>query len=120
MSLIRRFFDIKNRDVNYQVLQTLIHEKSLTAELTGQFSFERPFTRDDFISLLFYMGFVSIRDEHRGAIRFRMPNFVIETLYLGYFVDLLQTREQLSMNLSEIREAIRDLAWEIGQNLFWP
>ena len=109
---IRRFFNIKNRDANYEVLDHLIREKSLVAELTGQFSFERPFTRNDFISMLFYMGFISIKDEYRAALRFRIPNFVIETLYLSYFVELLETREDLSMNLTEAGEAIRTLAWE--------
>ena len=109
---IRRFFDIKNRDANYEVLDALIRDKSLIAKLTPQFSFERPFTRNDFISLLFYMGFVSIKDEYRGAFRFRIPNFVIESLYLDYFWELLQTREKLELKTLDIENAFRDLAWE--------
>jgi len=46
---------------HYQVvLEGLIETGHVEALLTQQFSFEKPFDQDDFISLLFYMGLVTI------------------------------------------------------------
>ena len=78
---IRRLFQLKDPDQNYQVIDQLIHDGFVTSQLTEQFSFERDFTQQDFISLLFYMGFISIKETQFNNLHFVIPNFVIKGLY---------------------------------------
>jgi hypothetical protein len=52
---ISRMFRVGDEQRNYALLEEII-EQGECAELTDQFSFERPWTRGDFASLLFYMG----------------------------------------------------------------
>ena len=70
---IRRLFQLKAPDQNYQVIDQLIHDGFVTSQLTGQFSFEREFTRQDFISLLFYMGFISIKEAQFNNLHLSFP-----------------------------------------------
>ena len=45
---------------NSQVLEELMTSGETPATLTPQFSFERDFNRNDFVSLLFYLGLIKV------------------------------------------------------------
>ena len=109
---IRRLFQLKDPDQNYQVIDQLIHDGFVTSQLTEQFSFERDFTRQDFISLLFYMGFISIENAQGPRLHFRTPNFVIKGLYWEYFTQLLQERFSVQIEVSQIENAFYELAYQ--------
>ena len=109
---IRRLFQLKDPDQNYQVIDQLIHDGFVTSQLTEQFSFERDFTRQDFISLLFYMGFISIENAQGPRLHFTTPNFVIKGLYWEYFTQLLQERFSVQIEVSQIENAFHELAYQ--------
>ena len=109
---IRRLFQLKDPDQNYQVIDQLIHDGFVTSQLTEQFSFDRDFTRQDFISLLFYMGFISIENAQGPRLHFTTPNFVIKGLYWEYFTQLLQERFSVQIEVSQIENAFYELAYQ--------
>ena len=109
---IRRLFQLKDPDQNYQVIDQLIHDGFVTSQLTEQFSFDRDFTRQDFISLLFYMGFISIENAQGARLHFTTPNFVIKGLYWEYFTQLLQERFSVQIEVSQIENAFYELAYQ--------
>lgn len=109
---IRRLFQIKNPEQNYEVLEQLIKEGSVQSKLTAQFSFEKDFERQDFISLLFYLGFISIEENVLNRLRFSVPNHVIQRLYWDYFFILIHQRTQLGFSTDELEEAVLELAQE--------
>ena len=109
---IRRLFQLKDPDQNYQVIDQLIHDGFVSSQLTEQFSFERDFTRQDFISLLFYMGFISIENAQGARLHFTTPNFVIKGLYWEYFTQLLQERFSVQIEVSQIENAFYELAYQ--------
>ena len=82
---IRRLFKIQDEKTNYSVLEMLINQDRITSSITAQFSFERDFTRTDFISLLFYLGFLSIEEAGLEDVVLSIPNHVIRPFVLGLF-----------------------------------
>jgi hypothetical protein len=109
-SKVQQVFKIQRREAeNLKVLETLREHQKITAELTIQFSFERPFTHDDLVSLLFYMGFLTMKEEEVGGYIFRFPNYVIERLYANYFVAMLQTNKGLPIDNSQLNAALREI-----------
>jgi len=78
---IKNLFQLKNPDQNYQALETLLKEGEISATLTTQYSFEIDFSLDDFISLLFFMGLVTIKEDYFDMLKFQFPNRVIKGLY---------------------------------------
>ncbi len=108
---IRNIFKIQGREeANIQTLRTLTETGNISAQLTGQFSFEKSFGADDLVSLLFYMGFLTIeRADLAGAI-FTFPNFVIKRLYADYFVSVLQRYAELPIDNSAMNASIRNMA----------
>lgn len=82
---IMALFHIGNREANYQVLDELIQHGQVEAQQQRKFDLEKGLDRDDFISLLAYMGFVSLRGETLTGQVFGIPNQVIRELYFQYF-----------------------------------
>jgi len=58
---IKKLFALQKPFRNSQVLDELMVSNQTTASLTPQFSFERDFNSDDFVSLMYYLGLISIQ-----------------------------------------------------------
>jgi hypothetical protein len=116
---IKLLFSIQDREKeNLEVLNTLLEKDSITNILVAQFNFERPFTQADLVSLLFYMGFLTIERGDLGAFVFRFPNFVIQQLYADYFLTLVQKQNNLPIDNAPIDSSIRAMATTGNPQLF--
>ncbi|MDW8231128.1 MAG: AAA family ATPase, partial [Saprospiraceae bacterium] len=86
---------VGNEVVNRQVVEEVLREGAVQAALTIQYSFARPWTRDDFASLLFYLGMLTIRQAVLTQLVLEMPNRVMEGLYFDFFYAKLLEESQL-------------------------
>ena len=107
---IRRMFNVGNMGGNYEVLEEIMKNGSITATITEQFSFERSWTRGDFISLLFYMGLLTIREASFGSLVFQAPNHVIGELYYKFFQEIILERSNLKPDDLRVTERVISLA----------
>ena len=110
-SKIRNIFKIQQRESEHlNALRILNDTGEVTAELTTEFSLEKHFSQDDLVSLLFYMGFLTIHAEELGSFVFRFPNYVIEKLYAEYFIAMVKQEEGLPIDNSKLNFSLRELA----------
>lgn len=107
---IMALFQIGDREANYQVLDELINVGEVLAVQQRKFELDKHFDRNDFISLLAYMGFVTISGETMTQTRFAIPNHVIRELYFQYFKVELEQRNQLTLPNQTLALAIETLA----------
>lgn len=107
---ILAMFKIGNRDENYEVLAELINEGIITASQRRKFDFDKGFDRDDFISLLYYMGFIAFAGNELTQQRFAIPNYVIKVLYFEYFKVEIERKNQITISNRTIEKAIIALA----------
>ena len=107
---IMALFQIGDREANYQVLDDLINSDEVLAVQQRKFELDKHFDRNDFISLLAYMGFVTISGETMTQTRFAIPNHVIRELYFQYFKVELEQRNQLTLPNQTLAVAIETLA----------
>jgi hypothetical protein len=108
---IKKIFNIQGKKNEYiDVLQRLLETGEITARLTAQYSFERNFSQSDLVSLLFYMGFLTIKKESIGAYTFSFPNYVIKKLYADFFVEALLEEAKLPIDNMPVNDAIIDMA----------
>ena len=99
---------------NTAVLKEIIEQPIVTATLTEQFSFDehKEWTRDDFISLLFYQGILTIEKGGVSRVDFQIPNFVIRQLYFQFFYHLTLWEAGLSAARIRIEDMVEDMAWK--------
>ena len=107
---IRRLFSLGKPAYHQVVLEGLIESGQVEGLLTQQFSFEKPFDQDDLISLLFYLGLVTIREEDGAQFQFSFPNYVIKELYWEFFIKSLKEQYQLDFEIVDVRHKIKQLA----------
>ncbi|MCB0845837.1 MAG: AAA family ATPase, partial [Bacteroidetes bacterium] len=95
-----------------KILEQLLKEKDIYTQLTEQYSFARKFTEYDFLSLLFYMGLLTIKGTYRSGIHLQIPNDVIRQLYFQYFSELLERRLDFKSETIKVETAVEEFAWE--------
>lgn len=107
---IRNLFNLGTKEHHKKVLDDLIENGVIKGILTAQFSFEKEFTSDDFISLLFYLGLLSLKEAALSRIRFCFPNYVIKELYLEFFINSLKQQYQLDFEINDVRDKLETMA----------
>ncbi len=93
------------------VIQTLVSQGYITGELKTGFPAENIGKPDNFVSLLYYFGLITIDGMYRGKTRFIIPNQVVREQIFNY---LLETYEEvdLTFNSSEKGDLDYGLAYE--------
>jgi Predicted AAA-ATPase/PD-(D/E)XK nuclease superfamily len=112
---VKKVFCIQDREEEFiPVLKQLTTEGVLTAEITDFFNLEKKFSEDDLISLLYYMGWITIKSYEEGVYHFEMPNQVIRELYHNYFVDITEQELGLNRDMSVIGRSL--IQWSRDNN----
>ena len=108
-SKIENIAGLINKDANYDVLNKLLLQGEITANLTEDFELDKRFNKDDFISMLFYNGYITIKQLDQMKLKFTIPNYVTQTLYASYFVELTDTAKKYKIDTSKISDSIIQL-----------
>ena len=82
--LIRKDREFEN---DATVIQHIVETGGITAKLNDSFPSERITDPDNFVSLLYYFGLLTIAGSYRGKIKFRIPNQVVREQIYGYLID---------------------------------
>ncbi len=98
---IMKLFNIGDSERNYKILEDLIEDNTLIGIIKDRYDLNRDFTSDDFITLIYSMGFITIKNEIvDGLYEFEIPNYVIKMLYFNYFAVELERRNQFKITKS--------------------
>ena len=107
---IRNTFTIGGTEkTRYKLLEQLAQTGYIDFPLTRLYNLSLNFTQDDFLSLLFYMGMLSVKAKSRMGWRFEIPNYVIRKLYFEYFTAIQLEPTRFMEEKMPIREAINIL-----------
>ena len=109
---IGNLFQLFDARKGMEVINELLEEDAAYGNLTTQFNLEREFDRDDLLSLLLYMGFVTMEGTLGRMYRFGMPNYVIRELYYRYLYEDLVRRERVRVDVHRLEMALVEMAYE--------
>ncbi len=102
----------ERESTDFSQLQQLVATRQVAAPLISRFSLTELGTQNALVSLLFYMGLVTLQKKQRGQYLFQIPNYVIARLYWEYFARVLQKRGELRLNVRELAKLIGVLAYD--------
>ncbi len=103
-------FTLKNKEQNIKVLEEIIEGKPQKTLITAEFSLMKGFSKDDFNSLLFYLGFSTIDKADFIDVDLIIPNYVIKELYFDFFGEVIKNEAQYDIDVNDIRNSIRSIA----------
>ena len=98
---IMKLFNIGDSQRNYEILQELIENNSIIGIIKDRYDLNHDFSENDFLTLIYSMGFITIKDEIVGGLyEFEIPNYVIKILYFNYFAIEVQRRNDFKLKES--------------------
>ncbi|MFW6377731.1 MAG: AAA family ATPase [bacterium] len=99
-------------EANREVLEDIILEEQIVADIITRFSFDMMYDEDYFVSLLFYMGLLTIDRQYRTRMLLNMPNYVVKVIFWEYIENKLAKEYNVNLNLNDLRKAIEDMAYD--------
>jgi hypothetical protein len=96
---------IENRENRAQLEEIIVKER-VTTQIVSEFSFDQMYIQENFISLLFYMGLLTIQGLEEGDTVLGIPNYAMKTVCWEYFGRLLQEEIGIKYILTDKLKAI--------------
>lgn len=97
---------------NFSMLAELLATgRAETLALADSFSAFELRQRENFISLLFYLGLISIEKKEQGLLYLRIPNQTIRKIVGEFLQKALKENQLLDLKLERFNLLLRELAW---------
>ena len=93
------------------VIQTLLQQGYVTGELKTGFPAESISDPNNFVSLLFYFGMLTISGMHEGETKLTIPNQVVREQLFAYILDTYHEND-LTFDSYEKRKLVSGLAYD--------
>ena len=105
---------VVNRQLNgnFDLLRQIIGEGVASSNIAMSFPLEQLDQPENFLSLLYYFGLLSIRDVSRGVPRLGIPNQTVKRLMYGYLRDAYRDVGTFSLNLVTFVNLTVEMAYE--------
>ena len=88
------------QDMNQiDILEKIVAGEPVESELTEKFNAEIAFGEKELISLLYYLGYLTIRENEFGILKFGSPNDVIRKIYSEYFLEYIKRKAGIKEEL---------------------
>jgi hypothetical protein len=102
-----------NKTSNIDKLNTIIESNAISAEVVNRFSIEKIHEPKNFMSMLYYMGLVTIdKSEGTGEALLRIPNYTIKTLHWEYMENIITEQSpSMAFDPTVIHEALGSMAF---------
>ncbi|MDR0393623.1 MAG: ATP-binding protein [Tannerella sp.] len=108
-----RIRNLVRNERNREKLLKIVKDNGIESDIVQQFSIDRMYDDEYFVSLLVYMGLLTIDKFEKGSLRLKIPNYSIQTLCWEYIAQMtVSTNEDVVIDLSEQKASLRELAYE--------
>ncbi|MDR2761023.1 MAG: ATP-binding protein [Planctomycetaceae bacterium] len=101
---------IKN-DSNRDTLIHIIKEGGIVSNILEKFSIDYLNDNNYFVSMLFYLGLLTIKDSTLDDLRLVIPNYSIQTTFWSYLREYLENQSpEIKLDIQELNESIKAIA----------
>ena len=98
---IESFMDLyQNTTGKIELLEKIVANEPIESELTAKFNADISFGEKELISLLYYLGYLTISNNEFGTLSFSCPNAVIRSVYTEYFLKYIQNITGIDKQIS--------------------
>ena len=111
-SKIGKMLDLCKGEKRAEIIEKTVSGEGILSEITQKFNPAMEFTYMDLVSMLYYLGYLTIVKEELGMPELKVPNKVMREIYSDYFIKLIDDEAQMSIDNDEYTEILRQLALE--------
>ncbi len=91
-SKLAKMLEICESENKLSILERTISGEGIVAEITQKFNPEIGFGEEEFVSMLFYLGYLTISEEFLGKAKLQIPNVVMREIYSEYFIHIMSEK----------------------------
>lgn len=102
----------KTFGANASVIQQIISEGSVTAQIVTSFPAEDMTKTENFKSLLFYFGMLSIQGVYRGTTVLGIPNLAVREQLYTYLTEAYRKATLFDIDLNNLSALVMDMAYD--------
>ena len=93
-----------------KVIGKAVSGEGIVSELIQKFNPAIEFTEQDLISMLYYLGYLTIAGEVFEKPWLKIPNRVMKEIYSSYFLEILSKNTDLQVSESDYNEMLEEIA----------
>ena len=108
---IEAFMDLCQNMNKIELLEKIVDGDLIESELTEKFNAEIEFGEKELVSLLFYLGYLTIKEINFGVLEFGSPNEVIRKIYSDYFLEYIKRKSGLTNEINQ-KEILKEILLE--------
>ena len=110
-SKLGKMLDLCKGEEREKVIEKTIAGEGIVSDITQKFNPAIEFTEKDLISMLYYLGYLTIAREEVGYPVLEVPNLVMTEIYADYFLQILKRNIAIDIN-ENYTEIAREIALE--------
>ena len=104
--------DLCKGEERERIIEKTVSGVGIVSEITEKFNPAVAFGEKELVSMLFYLGYLTIEREILGKPELKIPNTVMRELYSQYFLNVLSRSTDIQMSEEDNNEMLREVAFE--------
>ncbi len=88
-----------------EIIEKTISREGIATKITEKFNPAIGFGEEEFKSMLFYLGYLTINGDIAGFAKLNIPNKIMEEIYADYFVQMGNSEVKIDINQQYIKIA---------------
>ena len=111
-SKLGKMLDLCKGEEREKVIEKTVSGEGIVSEIRQKFNPAMEFTETDLISMLYYLGYLTIAGEVFEKPELKIPNKVMKEIYSEYFMEILKKATDLQVTESDYNEMLKEIAIE--------
>ena len=111
-SKIGKMLDLCNGENRLEILRKTVQGEPIVNTIIEKFNPAIEFTENDMISMLYYLGYLTISGEDLGKPELTIPNKVMKEIYANYFMQIMEEEANFKIDNTTNNEILREIAKE--------
>ena len=111
-SKLGKMLDLCKGEEREKVIEKTVSGEGIVSEITQKFNPAIEFTEKDLVSMLYYLGYLTIAGEVFEKPELKVPNRVMKEIYSEYFMEILSRNTDLQIRESDYNEILQEIAIE--------
>ena len=92
--------DLCKGEEREKIIEKTVSGQGIVSDITAKFNPAIEFTEKDLVSMLYYLGYLTIQDNIAGYPKLNIPNMVMKEIYSDYFLRVLNQNFSMSANIN--------------------
>ena len=107
-----RMLDLCKGEEREKIIEKTVSGEGIVSDIRQKFNPAIEFTEIDLVSMLFYLGYLTIAGEEFEKPELKIPNRVMKEIYSDYFLEILKQETDFQVSESNYNEITREIALE--------